>query len=72
VKVKDAVRAGTTATDLLTVFEPEALIAVKVTVNDAAVVNVWMGFWEVLVEPSPKLHCQAVGLPVDVSANCTA
>ena len=24
-----------------------------------------------LVPPSPKLHCQEVGLPVDVSVNCT-
>lgn len=25
-----------------------------------------------LVEPSPKFHCQALGLPVEVSVNCTA
>jgi hypothetical protein len=33
---------------------------------------VWLGFWLALVEPSPKLHCREVGLPVDVSVNCTA
>jgi len=25
-----------------------------------------------LVDPSPKSHCQKVGLPVEVSLNCTA
>jgi hypothetical protein len=33
---------------------------------------VWLGFWAVLVVPSPKFHCQEVGLPVEVSVNCTA
>jgi hypothetical protein len=32
---------------------------------------VWLGFWAVEVDPSPKSHCQEVGLPVDVSVNCT-
>jgi hypothetical protein len=36
------------------------------------VANVWDGFWTVLVDPSPKLHCHEVGEPVDVSLNCTA
>jgi hypothetical protein len=70
--VKDAVRAGTTKTVRLTVFEEEALVTVKVTKKDAAVVKVCMGFWVVLVEPSPKFHCQAVGDPAEVSVNCTA
>jgi hypothetical protein len=26
----------------------------------------------VLVPPSPKFHCQEVGVPTDVSVNCTA
>jgi hypothetical protein len=25
----------------------------------------------VLVVPSPKFHCQAVGVPIDASVNCT-
>jgi len=29
-------------------------------------------FWAALVAPSPKLHCQEVGDPVEVSVNCTA
>jgi hypothetical protein len=33
---------------------------------------VWLGFLVVLVVPSPKCHCQAVGDPVDVSVNWTA
>jgi len=32
---------------------------------------VWLGFWVVLAPPSPKLHCQEVGTPVEVSVNCT-
>jgi hypothetical protein len=32
---------------------------------------VWLGFWTVEVEPSPKLHTQEVGFPVDVSVNCS-
>jgi len=31
----------------------------------------WLGFLAVLVAPSPKLHCQEVGPPEVVSANCT-
>jgi hypothetical protein len=33
---------------------------------------VWLGFLVVLVVPSPKCHCQEVGVPVEVSVNCTA
>jgi hypothetical protein len=33
---------------------------------------VWLGFWDAEVEPSPKLHDQDVGDPVDVSVNVTA
>jgi hypothetical protein len=36
------------------------------------VANVWLGLCAVLVAPSPKFHCQEVGLPVEVSVNCTA
>jgi hypothetical protein len=32
---------------------------------------VWLGLWAVEVDPSPKLHCQEVGVPVEVSVNCT-
>jgi len=31
-----------------------------------------LGFWAVLVVPSPKFHSQEVGDPVEVSVNCTA
>ena len=34
--------------------------------------KVWLGFWTVLVAPSPKFHCQEAGDPVEVSVNCTA
>jgi hypothetical protein len=33
---------------------------------------VWLGFWTELEALSPKFHCQEVGLPVEVSMNCTA
>jgi hypothetical protein len=72
VNVKDGERAETTVTVWFTLWEPELLVAVRVTVKDAAVANVWLGFWTVLVDPSPKLHCQEVGEPVEVSVNCTA
>jgi hypothetical protein len=70
--VKDAASAATTVTVRLVLFDPEALVAVNVTVFDPAVANVWLGFREVLVPPSPKFHCHEVGLPVDVSVNATA
>ena len=36
-----------------------------------AAANVWLGFWAVLVDPSLKFHDHEVGVPVDVSVNCT-
>ena len=73
-KVKDAVRvaAGRTFTVRLVLLEPVPLLTVRVTVKEETVVYVWLGFWEDEVPPSPKFHCQEVGLPVDVSVNCTA
>jgi len=70
--LNEAVSAATTVTVRVVLFEPEALVTVKVTVLAPTVVNVWLGFWEVLVDPSLKFHCQEVGPPVDVSVNCTA
>jgi hypothetical protein len=32
---------------------------------------VWVGFREVDVDPSPKLHDHDVGVPVEASVNCT-
>ena len=61
-----------TATLWVVLFVPELFVTVRVTVFVPAVAYVWVGFWAVLVDPSPKLHDQAVGLPVDVSVNCTA
>jgi hypothetical protein len=48
------------------------LLTVRVTVLAPAVAKVWLGFWDVEVAPSPKLHDQDVGDPVDVSVNATA
>jgi hypothetical protein len=69
--VNDAATAATTVTVLVVLFDPEALVAVRVTVLAPVVVNVWLGFWAVLVPPSPKFHSHEVGLPVDVSVNAT-
>jgi metal-sulfur cluster biosynthetic enzyme len=69
--VKDAMIAATTVTVWLILFDPELFVTVNVTVFDPAVVNVWLGFREVLVPPSPKFHCRDVGLPVDLSVKAT-
>ncbi len=70
--MKEAARAAPTVTVRLTVFEPEPLEAVKVTVSAPAVAKAWLGFWAELVDPSPKFQLHEVGLPVDVSVNWTA
>jgi hypothetical protein len=72
VKVKEAVRAATTVTVRVVLLEPEAFVAVRVTVFDPAVAYVWLGFWDVDVDPSPKLQDHAFGVPADVSVNVTA
>jgi hypothetical protein len=59
----------TTVSVRFTLLEPEPFVTVKPTVFDPAVVYVWLGFREVLVDPSPKAHCQEVGLPAEVSVN---
>jgi hypothetical protein len=64
--------AGAMAMTWLTVFVLEPVAAVRLTVYDPAEANVWLGFWAVLVAPSPKLHDHEVGDPADVSVNCTA
>jgi len=69
--LNEAVSAATTVTVRVVLFDPEVLVTVRVTIFDPVVVKAWLGFWEVLVPPSPKFHCQEVGLPVDVSANAT-
>jgi hypothetical protein len=70
--VKDAPRAATTVTVLLVLFDPVLLVTVKVTVFNPVVVYEWLGFRDVFVPPSPKFHCQEVGVPAEVSVNCTA
>jgi hypothetical protein len=69
--VKDAASGAPTVTVRVVLFDPEALIAISATVLAPAVANTWLGFWAVLVPPSPKFHCQEVGFPVEVSVNCT-
>jgi uncharacterized membrane-anchored protein len=69
--VKDATSAGATVMVWVAVSEPELFVTVNVTVLLPAVANVWLGFREVLLPPSPKFHCREVGLPVDVSVNRT-
>ena len=69
--MNDAARAVATDTVRLVLLEPVALVAVRVTVFEPAVAKAWLGFWAVDVDPSPKLHDHDVGVPVDVSVNCT-
>jgi hypothetical protein len=57
---------------LVVLFDPEALVTVRVTVLAPAIVYEWLGFWYVLVTPSPKFHSQKEGVPAEVSVNCTA
>jgi hypothetical protein len=52
-------------------FDPAALLAVSVIVNVPALAKMWLGFCDVLVDPSPKFQDQPVGLPVEVSVNVT-
>jgi len=55
----------------LAVSEPAELAAINKTVKDPSVAYEWLGFLEVLVPPSPKSHCQEVGVPVEVSMKVT-
>jgi hypothetical protein len=70
--VKDAERAdsGNTDTVWLVVLELELLLTIRETTKAPGAEYAWLGFLTVLVAPSPKFHCQEVGLPEDVSANC--
>jgi hypothetical protein len=61
-----------TETVRVTVSVPEALLAIRITEYEPSAVKVWLGFWTVLVPPSPKLHCQDVGVPVEESVKATA
>ena len=42
------------------------------TLKEPEDAKVWLGFCAVLVVPSLKLHDHEVGVPVEVSVNCTA
>ena len=66
-----AVSSASIVTVRVALFDPEVLVAVRVTTVDLAVVKVWVGFCTVEVDPSPKLHDHDVGVPVEVSVNCT-
>jgi hypothetical protein len=53
-------------------FDPAALRTVSVTVNVPAAAKAWLGCCAALVPPSPKSHDHHVGVPVELSENCTA
>ena len=67
--VKEEVSSGETVRFRVAVLDPELLKTVSVTVLLPGLVYVWVGFWEVLPDPSPKFHCQEVGDPEEVSVN---
>ena len=74
VEVKAATGASTawdTVTLLLTVLEPPALVAVNETLKIPEAAKAWVGLFDVLVEPSPKVQDQAVGVLVDASVKVT-
>jgi len=50
---------------------PASLAAVRDTVYVPISVNVWVGFFSALVEPSPNDQSHEVGLPDEVSLNRT-
>ena len=60
---------GRQVTDREVAAEPDAFRMVRLTANVPADAKAWLGFWEVLVAPSPKAQDQDVGFPVDVSVN---
>ena len=64
--------AVATVTVRLALLEVEPLLTSNVTRYGPVAVKEWTGFCDVLVEPSPKFHCPDVGLPAEVSVNCTA
>ena len=70
--MNEAVSPAVTVTVRVVEFELEAFMTVRLTVRAPAVVKTWLGLRTVEVVPSPKLHCQIDGLPVDVSVNWTA
>ena len=55
------------------VFDPPVFVAFSETVKDPGVVYVCNGFRcvEFTEDPSPNDQFQLVGVPVEVSANCT-
>jgi hypothetical protein len=69
--IKPIVRVAPTATALVAVFVPDAFPTVRVTVKVPAAAYVWVGFWSVLVPPSPKFQDHVAGDPVEASVNCT-
>ena len=54
----------------VSVFVPSRFVTVSETVQVPGL-NVWLGFWRVDVPPSPKVHAQVAGVPVDASVNWT-
>jgi hypothetical protein len=69
--VNEAVKETPTVMARLVEFVDVAFMTVKVTVYVPAEAKLCVGFWAALVAPSPKLHCQIEGAPVDMSVNWT-
>jgi hypothetical protein len=63
--------AGIIVIVLSALLEPALFVTSRVTLRNPAFVNTWTGFCSMLVDPSPKSHCPDMGLPVEVSMNCT-
>ena len=63
---------STTVMIACVVSEPASLLAVRDTENCPGELNEWVGALPVSADPSPKLHSNRSGSPVDWSKNCRA
>ena len=70
---KSAVKVEDVATEIILLWlcEFDPLETVRVTLYEPAWAKIWLGFREVLVDPSLKVHDHEVGDPEEVSVNCT-
>jgi hypothetical protein len=56
----------------MSVSDPAAFEAVRLTLYVPGLVYVWLGFWALELVPSPKSQLQLVGLSVELSLKETA
>jgi hypothetical protein len=57
---------------LVALFEDAPVAMTRVILLNPEAVKTWIGFFAVLVVPSPKSHCHDMAFPVEPSENWTA